>query len=128
MKKYCATFLTLLLLTSCASVAATGVNKTSTLKLEEPISLVAIKNHLPGGVGNQPAYTIYEDSYWDCKYKTENNDLVCCTKESFSSSSPWKYCLLVDTNYNAFAYFELGMNSYRNWPEGKQPIFKRINE
>lgn len=107
-----------------AGCVANTVSTISTAKIDPQLNLEAKINHLPGGVGNQPAYTIYEGSKWDCNYKTENNDYVCCSREPFSSASPWKYCLLVDQNYNAFAYFELGMNSYRNWPEGKQPIFQ----
>lgn len=103
----------------CASTAAVT-------KLDTPISLEATKNYLPPDVMGQPAYTIYEGSKWDCKYKTESNDNVCCTREPFSTMSPWKYCLILDGEFKAFGFFELGSNQYRTWSTGKQEIFKKI--
>lgn len=114
------------LLAGCVASTST-VNTISTTKIDTQLNLEAKINHLPGG-GVGPAYTIYKGSKWDCTYKTEKNDYVCCSREPFSSTSPWEYCLLVDQNYSAFAYFELGMNGYRNWPEGKQPIFQETRK
>lgn len=99
-----------------------------TSKLESPIHLQAIKNFQPPGVMGRSEYTIYEDSKWDCKYKTENNDYVCCTRESFSSMSPWKYCLIADNSYKAFGFFELGSSVYAPWSSGKEELFKVISE
>ncbi len=111
--------LSAVIVTGCAS---TG--KIAYTKLDKPYMLEATRNYLPKDVSIQPAYTIYEGSKWECLYKTEKGDSVCCTKEPYSSMSPWKYCLIVDDNYNAFAFIELGNSQYRNWSEGKQPLFK----
>ena len=110
----------LFLLIGCVSTIPT--NKTN--KMDNPFIIKSIKNYLPRDVSIQPAYTIYEGDKWECKYKTDNDDYVCCA-ENFSTMSPWKYCLLVDKDYNAFAFYELGMNRSHEWSEGKQPIFKK---
>lgn len=108
------------LLASC-----TQVHKTSLMNLDSPILLQAIRNYLPKDVEMQPSYTIYAESKWDCKYKNDKGDYVCCNKEAFSTLSPWKYCLLVDNDYAAFAFIELGSGEYILWSEGKQKLFKK---
>jgi hypothetical protein len=95
-------------------------------KLDKPYIVEATRNYLPKDVSMQPAYTIYEGSKWECRYKTEKGDSVCCFHEPYSSMSPWKYCLIVDKNQNGFAFIELGSNEFLNWSEGKQPLFKKI--
>ena len=52
-------------------------------KLEKPILLQAKNNFQPPGVMGRPEYTIYEESKWDYKCKTENSDYVCCTMNLF---------------------------------------------
>jgi hypothetical protein len=93
--------------------------------LEKPVTLEATRNYLPPDVAGQPAYTIYEGSKWDCKVRTEKGDYVCCSREAFSTMSPWKYCLIVDNEYKAYGFFELGSNEYTTWSEGKQALFRK---
>lgn len=114
----------LFLITPFALIGCINMEKTSYSKLDEPFSVEATKNYLPKDVSIQPAYTIYEGSQWACSYKTEAGDSICCL-ESYSTMSPWKYCLLLDENQNAFAFMELGRNEYLRWSEGKQPLFKK---
>ncbi len=76
----------------------------------------------------QPAYAIKEGSKWECKYKTETQDYVCCRHEPISTWSPWKYCLILDGEYNAFGFYELGADQSTKWSKGKQQLFKKIKE
>lgn len=123
MKNICICLCFIFLAVGCASL---GVMTTTTIKLDNPVALEATKNYLPPDVMEQPAYTIYEGSKWDCKYTTENHDYVCCSREPFSTMSPWKYCLILDSEYRAFGYFELGSSQYKAWSTGKQQLFKKI--
>lgn len=122
MKTICICLCFIFLAVGCASL---GVMTTTTIKLDNPVALEATKNFLPPGVMGQPAYTIYEGANWDCNYKTEKGDYVCCSREPFSTMSPWKYCLIVDPEYRAFGFFELGNNEYTTWTE-KYQIFKKL--
>jgi hypothetical protein len=127
--------LILLILGGCAK---TGV--VATEKLAIPISLKAIVSYLPYGVINeehyvppygvskQVDYRIYSASKWSCDYQTADNDYVCCTDQHYTPLRQWKYCLLVDRYYNAFAYFDLKDNTYSYWPEGKKHIFVRTSQ
>lgn len=108
----------------CASTAMTTMIRT----LEKPVTLQATRSYLPPGVAGQPTYTIYEGSKWDCKNTTEKGDYVCCSREAFSSLSPWKYCLIVDNEYNAFGFFELGTSQYTTWSSGKQALFRQSRD
>ncbi len=93
-------------------------------KLDRSFQLEATRNFLPTVASvKHPAYTVYEGSKWNCAYKTKEGDSVCCL-DQYSTMSPWKYCLLVDDQYSAFAFVELGDGSLMPWPEGKQSIFK----
>lgn len=112
-----------LIVIGCVSVSTERVTYTN---LDKPYFIEATRNYLPKDVSMQPAYTIYEGSKWECKYKTEKGDSICCYKEAYSAMSPWKYCLIVDGNENGFAFIELGINEFLKWSEGKQPLFKRI--
>ena len=123
------------------SFIASGCAKTGTVSTERlitPIMLKAVVSYLPFGTINQEVYIapygvnkqidyrIYSASKWSCNYKTTDNNYVCCTNQFYTPYSRWEYCLLVDQEYNAFAYFNLNRNAYKCWPEGKKPIFTRI--
>jgi len=115
------------LLVGCAEMMTDAVTtKATTTRLKEPFQIQATRNYLPKDVGMQPAYTIYEGTKWDCGQRIGSGDYVCCSVEQFSSSSPWRYCLVVDTDYRAYGFMELGADKYRAWSEGKQPIFERV--
>ncbi len=115
------------LLFICIACVSFGCATTATItKIDTPVALEATRNYLPPDVMGQPAYTIYEGSKWDCNYKTEKNDYVCCSREPFSTMSPWKYCLITDSEYNPYGYFELGAGQYKAWSTGKQQLFKRL--
>ena len=126
--------LTLMILGGCAK---TGV--VTTEKLAIPITLKAIVSYLPYGVINeehyilpfgvskQVDYRIYAASKWSCDYQTVDNDYVCCTDQYYTPYRQWNYCLLVDRDDNAFAYFDPDDNTYRYWPEGKKHIFIRTS-
>lgn len=107
-----------------------GCSSTSTVKkldkLDSPVVLEAIQNFQPPGVMGRPEYTIYDGSKWDCPYKTDKGDYVCCTREPFSTMSPWKYCLIVDNEYRPFGFFELGSGTHTIWSGDKYILFKRI--
>lgn len=101
--------------------------KKSLINLDSPILLQATRNYLPRDVETQPSYTIYEKSEWDCKYKNEEGDYVCCNKRSILDYlSRWKYCLLVDNDYKAFAFIEPGTGEHNLWSEGKQQLFQKV--
>ena len=104
-----------------------GMKKINYVKLDKPIEMEATRNYLPKDVEMQAAYTIYEETKWVCKYKTDAGDSICCSDRTISMGS-WKYCLLVDEHNNGFAFFELGTSEYLPWSEGKQPLFKKIEE
>ena len=125
MKSFSAGLFLVVFLSGC--VAMTGTN-VAIDKLPEIITLKANVSYHPGGVGHQPGYTVNHGSEWVCEYKTADGDYVCCSKQSFFKTSPWVYCLLVDNEYNAFAYFELGENSYAMWPDGKRAIFEIVRQ
>lgn len=112
------------LLCDCAYTSVIKIDK-----LKDPITLVATTNYLPTSVAGikRPEYTIYEESKWDCNYLTSEGDYVCCSREPFSSMSPWKYCLLVDTTYSGIGFFELGTGEYHQWPEFKQQLFRKVS-
>jgi hypothetical protein len=111
----------------CFSVGCSStVTVTKLDKLESPFALEATRNFQPPGVMGRPEYTIYDGSKWDCTYKTDKGDYVCCTREPFSTMSPWKYWLIVDSEYKPFGFFELGSGTHTNWSGEKYMLFKKI--
>lgn len=122
-------FLALIVSAGCVEMMSNAMTtKTTTTKVEEPFTIQATRNYLPRDVNIQPAYTIYEGTKWECKYRIDNGDYACCNVEQFSSASPWKYCLIVDADYKAYGFIELGVDKYIKWSEGKQPIFRRVSK
>jgi hypothetical protein len=124
--------------TAFISTGCAKAGNVSTERLTNPIMLKAIVSYLPYGtlnkevyiapygVNKQVDYRIYAASKWSCNYKTADNNYVCCASQFYTPYIQWKYCLLVDQDYNAFGYFNSDSNAYSYWPEGKKPIFRRI--
>lgn len=104
-----------------------GMEKTTYSKFEQPFAVEAVRNYLPKDVSIQPAYTIYEGSKWACNYKTAAADAICCRDTTIYIGN-WKYCLLVDNQQNGFAFIELGTGEFKRWSEGKQSLFKKVEE
>lgn len=96
--------------------------------LSQPYKVIATRNYLPQDVKMVASYTIYENSKWSCNYGTPLGDSICCMSESFSTMSPWKYCILIDQEGNGFGFAELGTGDILKWSEGKQRLFHKISE
>ncbi|HEY4674130.1 MAG TPA: hypothetical protein VIH03_08190 [Nitrososphaerales archaeon] len=122
MKGYILYLAAFLLLLGCA-----GLEKTTYTKLEQAFVLESIRNYLPKDVSIQPAYTIYEGSKWACNYKTGTGDAICC-RDTINYMGEWNYCLLVDEQQNGFAFIELGTSEFKRWSEGRQPLFRKVEE
>lgn len=120
MKFYIFTLGTGLFFFGCA-----GLEKTTYSKLEKPFQVEATRNYLPNKL-IQPAYTIYEGTVWACDYKTDAGDPICCRDTTIYMGN-WKYCLLLDDQFNGFAFFELGTSEYLKWSEGKQQLFRKVD-